>query len=87
MKLKPFPVALYTGLFVSGMHFLWSLMVASGLGQWYLDWILGLHFIQSPFVVKPFDFGTMLILLVFTFIVGFIVGWVSTLCWNKIVKK
>lgn len=80
-------VALYTGLFVAAMHLVWSLLVALGLGQLYLDWILGLHFIRNPYVVMPFDFGTMIALLVVTFVVGFVLGWVGTICWNKMVKK
>jgi hypothetical protein len=87
MKFKPMTVALYTGFFVSALHLLWSLMVALGVGQVYLDWILGLHFIKNPFVVMPFDLSTMLVLVVFTFVVGFILGWVGTICWNKMVKK
>ena len=87
MKLKPMPVALYTGFFVAAMHLLWSVVVALGLGQVYLDWILGLHFIKNPFVVAPFDVGTMISLLIVTFIAGCIVGWVSTICWNKMIKK
>lgn len=87
MKLKPRAVALYTGLFVAGIHFIWSLMVAIGLGQIYLDWILGLHFIENPFIVMPFNLGAMVMLLVVTFLVGYILGWVGTICWNKIEKK
>lgn len=87
MKLKPMTVAVHTGLFVSAIHFIWSLMVAIGLGQTYLDWILGLHFIQNPFVVMPFSLGTMITLLVVTFVAGFVLGWIGTVCWNKTVKK
>lgn len=87
MKLKPMTVAIYTGFFVAALHFIWSLMVAFGMGQAYLDWILGLHFIKNPFVVMPFSLGTMIVLLVFTFVVGFILGWVGTIYWNKLSKK
>ena len=87
MKLKPMAVAVYTGLFVATLHFVWSLMVVSGLSQLYLDWILGLHFLNNPFVVVPFSFSVMIMLLVVTFVVGFILGWVGTICWNKMIKK
>ncbi len=87
MKFKPMTVALYTGLLISALHFIWSVMVVLGVGQAYLDWILGLHFVTHPFVVKPFSLGTMITLLVFTFVVGFILGWVGTICWNKMIKK
>lgn len=87
MKLKPMAVAMYTGLFVAGLHLVWSLMVFLGVGQLYLDWILGLHFINNPFMVVPFNFSVMIMLLVVTFSVGFILGWVGTHCWNKMSKK
>ena len=87
MKFNPITVALYTGFLIAALHLLWSVIVALGLGQVYLDWILGLHFIKNPFVVMPFSFGTMIVLVSFTFIVGFILGWVGTICWNKMVKK
>lgn len=87
MTFKPMTVAVYTGLFVAAFHLIWSLLVALNLGQAYLDWILGLHFIENPYVVRPFDFGTMFMLLVVTFVVGFVVGWVATICWNKMMKS
>lgn len=87
MKFKPMTVALYTGCFIAALHLLWSLIVAFGFGQAYLDWILGLHFIKNPLVVMPFDLTTMITLVVLTFIIGFILGWVGTICWNKMVKK
>jgi len=87
MKFNPKTVALYTGMLFAAIHLVWSLMVAVGLGQIYLDWVLGLHFITNPFVVGPFNVVTMIILLAFTFTVGYMLGWVSTICWNKMVKK
>ncbi len=86
MKFKPMTVAVYTGLFVAALHLVWSAIVALGMGPAYLDWIFGLHFIQNPFVVLPFDLATMATLLTFTFAVGFVLGWVGTVCWNKMTK-
>lgn len=87
MTFKPMTVALYTGLLVSALHLIWSLMVAFGIGQTYLDWILRLHFIKNPLVVLPFSLNTMIMLLVFTFAVGFILGWTGTVIWNKMAKN
>lgn len=87
MKLKPMDAALYTGVFVASIHAVWSIVVALGLGQVYLDWILGLHFIRNPFVVMPFQFSTALVLIVVTFGVGYILGWVGSIFWNKMIKK
>lgn len=80
-------VAMYTGFFVAGLHLVWSLIVFFGMGQLYLDWILGLHFINNPFMVVPFNFSVMIMLLVVTYVVGFVLGWVGAHCWNKMSKK
>ena len=87
MKFNPMTVALYSGFFIAAIHLVWSLMVAFGLGQLYLDWIFGLHFLNNPFTTAPFNLGTMLTLLVVTFAVGFVFGWLGTIGWNKMVKK
>lgn len=87
MKFIPMTVAIYTGLITAGLHLLWSILVALGIGQVYLDWILGLHFIENPYIVKPFNFGTMVMLLLVTFVAGFVLGWVGTIFWNRMVKK
>ena len=87
MKFIPMTVAIYTGLITAGLHLLWSILIALGIGQVYLDWILGLHFIENPYIVKPFNFGTMVMLLLVTFVAGFVLGWVGTIFWNRMVKK
>ncbi|MGD0523097.1 MAG: hypothetical protein ABSA43_00850 [Candidatus Microgenomates bacterium] len=87
MKFKPLTVALYTSLLFAGLDLVWSMVVALGLGQTYLDWILKLQFIQNPYVVMPFNLGTMITLLMVTFGVGFVLGWVGTICWNKMAEK
>lgn len=86
MKLNLGRTALVVGLFVSLMHLVWMLVVYFGLAQWYLDWILGLHLVSNPFKVLPFSFGTALTLVIFTFVVGYIAGWVFAIMWNRLVK-
>ncbi len=84
MKLKVGSTALVLGVFVALMHAIWMLVVYLGLGQLYLDWILGLHLVSNPYMVMPFDFGTALWLIVFTFLVGYVMGWAFALIWNKL---
>ena len=86
MKLKVGKTAIVFGLFIAFMHLVWMLMVATGIAQWYLKWILGLHLLNNPFVVLPFSFGTAVTLIVVTFIVGYLGGWVFAWIWNYLHK-
>jgi hypothetical protein len=74
------------GLAVGGLlaliHAVWALIVATGYGQILLDWIFGLHMISTGFAVMPFSWGHALILIIVTFIVGYIIGWLLAAIWN-----
>lgn len=69
------------------MHAVWTLLVASGFAQTYLNWIFGLHFLSNPFIVAPFDFGTAALLVIVTSLIGYVVGWVLAVLWNMTAKK
>lgn len=86
MKLKVGTTALVLGLFVALMHAVWMLMIYFGVAQLYMNWIFGLHLISNPFIVLPFSFGSALMLIVFTFIVGYIMGLVFAWIWNRLHK-
>lgn len=86
MKLKVGATAMVFGVIVALMHAIWMLMVWLGLGQIYLNWIFGLHLITNPFQVLPFNMGTALVLIVFTFVVGYVLGWVFAFVWNRLHK-
>lgn len=86
MKLKGSSVALVVGTFVALIHAVWSLMVMVGLAEPYLNWVLGLHFLTNPYTVQPFDITRALILVGFTFVVGYATGWVFAIVWNKLHK-
>lgn len=64
------------------LHLLWSLFVASGYAQWWVDWILGLHFVSMPITITAFNAVTMLELLVVVGIVGFVAGYAIALIWD-----
>lgn len=87
MKLSSHKVGLITGLFISLLHAIWSLLVFLGIAQSLLDWILDLHFILNPYVVNDFVFSKAVILVVLTFAVGYVLGYVFTTIWNKMIKK
>lgn len=63
-------------------HGVWSVLMALGLAQPFITWVMGLHMIQESFTVLPFSFVTAIELVVFASIVGYIVGWVFAWLWN-----
>ena len=67
-------------------HFGWAILVALGLAQGFLNWIFGLHFIIPPYAIAPFELGQAVILVVVTWIIGYIMGWVMAALWNKLHK-
>ncbi len=86
-KLDEGQIALIVGGFMGFVHLLWALLVAFGLAQLYLDWILGLHFLNNPFVVGTFTLTNAVILVVATGVIGYVVGWVFAWIWNRAVRK
>ena len=86
MKLKESSTALVVGTFAAVVHATWSLMVFVGFAQTYLDWVLGLHFLDNPLTVQPFSFINAAILIGFTFVAGYAVGWIFATIWNRLHK-
>lgn len=86
MKLKVGATAMVFGVVVALMHAVWMLMVFLGVGQLYLNWIFGLHLISNPFVVQPFNLMSAIFLIIFTFVVGYLLGWVFAFVWNRLHK-
>jgi hypothetical protein len=86
MKFDAKLVGLYTGLIFAVLHACWALLVMFGWAKGILDFVFGLHFLTNPYVVKPFSFTYALELIVFVFVVWFILGYLSTIAWNKMQK-
>lgn len=87
MKLKANQIGLITGGSIALLHLVWNILIYFKVAQVFLNWIYMLHSMSNPFKVMEFNLTRALSLIVFTFIVGYIVGYFFTLVWNKIVKK
>lgn len=70
------------GMFFGLAHLVWSILVALNWAKPLVDWILGLHFMQLSYSMAPFSFGTALLLVVVTFVVGYIFGFLIAALWN-----
>ena len=74
------------GALLGFVHLVWGIMVAFGFAQTYLNWIFGLHFLNNPFEVGVFSLTTAATLVVVTFVVGYIVGWLFAYFWGMVKK-
>lgn len=75
------------GFVISGMHFLWSMMVLLGVGQMFMDFIFWAHMIHMQMIIGPFEFTAFATLLIVTFISGYIMGWLFAYVWNWLHEK
>lgn len=90
MVLRPKQLGLALGCFLAIVHLIWALCVAliRQPMQNFLEWIFELHFLQPVYVLTAFNFLDMILLVIVTFIFGYIFGWLMASLWNKFgVKK
>jgi len=87
MKKNHNSVALPLGLFFAFVHFLWLVMVALQMAKPMMDWLLGLHHIEFQYAMLPFNLGNAALLLVVTFVVGYVAGWILSFFWSWFAKK
>ena len=69
---------------IGGWHLFWSLLVAVGWAQPFIDFIFWAHMIRSIYVIKPFDAVAAGTLIVVTAGMGYVMGYVGAIVWNKL---
>lgn len=90
MKLDKNKTGLALGVFFAIVHLVWSILVAivPSTIQNFIDWILKLHHIGLTFtIIQPFNILNAVLLIIVTFICGFVFGWVFAYAWNLMNKK
>lgn len=81
---NPNKVGLVFGALLGGWHLAWSILVWSGFAQAIYDFVLWAHMIHLQITIGPFDMVASLTLVVFTAIVGYIMGYVGAWVWNRV---
>lgn len=71
------------GLFMVAVHAVWAIIVWMGSAQKFWSWMMSLHFMKMNVSTTAFDLGTAVMLLVVTFVGGYLFGWVFAWIWNK----
>jgi hypothetical protein len=84
MILSPWRTGLALGGLIGLWHFVWAALVAVGAAQFLVDLVLRLHFLQVSVSIAPFDLGVAAVLVALTFGVGFVLGAVFALLWNRL---
>jgi hypothetical protein len=87
MRLSPIRTGLVLGAVIGLWHAAWVALVAGGVAQALIDFILRIHFLHVTAVVQPFNVETAALLVGITFVVGFIVGEVLALVWNALAPR
>ncbi len=77
-------VALTVGLFIGGLHAVWSVLVLSGWAQTLYDFILWAHMIRLPIIIGPFDTTAAITLVIMTFLMGYVLGYAFAYLWNRL---
>ena len=71
---------------LGGYHLMWSLLVAVGWAQPFIDFVFRIHFIKPVYVIEPFNAGIALLLIAVTSAIGYVLGWGFGVLWNKVHK-
>jgi hypothetical protein len=87
MEINKNKTGLTFGFLISSMHFFWSILVVFGIAQIMLDFVLNIHMLDMPVIVMPFSLIKALELIVVTFIVGYVFGYLMAFFWNKCFKE
>lgn len=77
-------VGLVFGALLGGFHFVWSLLVLSGVAQIVYDFILWAHMIHLTIVIGPFDLAASMTLVVLTAATGYVLGYIGAWVWNRV---
>jgi hypothetical protein len=85
--LDPVKSGLVLGAVFGLWHAVWSLVVALGWAQQLIDFVLWMHFIKPVYVIDAFSPATAIVLVAVTSAVGFIVGAVFALVWNRFHRR
>ncbi len=74
------------GLFMAIVHAAWQALVWVGSAQAYVSWIMNLHSLKMNITVTAFNPTTAISLIIATFVIGYVFGWVFALVWNRVRK-
>lgn len=81
--IQPNKAGLALGALLGIWHLAWATLVAIGWAQPLINFIFWLHFIKPIYVIEPFNAGTAALLVAITAIIGYVMGFIFALLWNR----
>ena len=82
-RTNPHSIGLVFCIFLGSWHTLWSLLVWLGAAQPLIDFVFRLHMITPPYTIAAFNLGTAAALVAVTTGIGYVVGWMAGIIWNR----
>ena len=76
-------MGMFLGKFVALLHIVWLLLVLLGIAKPLMNWILDLHQISFAYTIMPFNIFNAILLVLVTFGIGYVLGYVLAWFWNK----
>lgn len=85
MQLSKTRCGLMFGVLMAACHLGWLVLVITGIAKIVLDWVLEMHLLTLTYSILDFNYLSALILLIMTFVVGYVFGFVfaAILNWAK----
>ena len=84
VTIRPDRTALILAILLGSWHLVWALLVAAGWAQPLIDFIFWIHFIQPVYAIQKFNIGIALLLVGVTAAIGYVIGWIFAVLWNKL---
>ena len=81
--IQPNKAGLALGALLGLWHLAWAILVAIGWAQPLINFIFWLHFIKPIYVIEPFNAGTAALLVAITAMIGYVMGFIFALLWNR----
>ena len=86
-QINPAKTGLVVGAFLGAFHLLWAVLVAAGIAQTLIDWVLWMHMMTISWTVNSFDLSAAVTLVLFTAIMGYAFGYCFARIWNQIHQR
>ena len=80
-------VAMAFAAVVAAWHALWSTLVALGVAQAVLDFVLWMHFIRPVYLIAPFDLARAAGLVLLSFVFSYALAYAVAQCWNGLQRN
>jgi hypothetical protein len=84
---NPNKVGLVIGALIGGWHVIWSALVLLHWAQPILDFIFWAHMIRPVYIVKSFDPAAAITLIIITAALGYILGFLGAIIWNRLHRR